>query len=82
MPKHIPAYARIWHGALEEFPHAVDSVLRAARTAMGRRNVDLTPAMERLLRRVYELTSPERSLAITRSHEKRQARWDAMTHTV
>ncbi len=66
LPKHIPSFSRIWHGAVEELPDRLDSSLATARTAMGRRGVTLTAAMERLLAKVFELTAGERVAAIAR----------------
>lgn len=71
LPKHIPSFSRIWHGAIEEFPDGLEPTLAAARTAMGRRQCELTPAMERLLRTVYALTSDERKRTIQRGTERR-----------
>ncbi len=66
LPKHIPSFSRIWHGAIEEIPEGLDPSLVAARTAMGRRDCQFTPAAERLLRTVYHLTAEERARAIAR----------------
>ena len=67
LPKHIPSFSRIWHGAIEEIPEGLDPSLVSARTAMGRRECRFTPAAERLLRTVYQLTAGERQRAIARS---------------
>ena len=68
LPKHIPSFSRIWHGAIEEIPEGLDPSLAAAKTAMGRRQCEFTPAMDRLLRAVYTLSSEERARAIARGH--------------
>ena len=69
LPKHIPSFSRIWHGAIEEIPEGLDPGMLAAQTAMGRRDCPFTPATERLLRRVYELTAEERQQAIARARK-------------
>jgi len=66
LPKHIPSFSRIWHGAIEEIPEGLDPSLASARTAMGRRQCEFSPAAERLLRTVYLLSSEERKKAISR----------------
>ncbi len=71
LPKHIPSFSRIWHGAIEEFPEGLEPSLAVARTAMGRRNCELTHTMERLLRTVHALTNDERQRSIQRSTERR-----------
>lgn len=71
LPKHIPSFSRIWHGAIEEFPEGLDSSLATARTAMGRRDCEFSPATERLLRTVYEMTASERVAAMSRGERKR-----------
>jgi UDP-N-acetylglucosamine diphosphorylase / glucose-1-phosphate thymidylyltransferase / UDP-N-acetylgalactosamine diphosphorylase / glucosamine-1-phosphate N-acetyltransferase / galactosamine-1-phosphate N-acetyltransferase len=67
LPKHIPSFSRIWHGAIEEIPEGLDPSLVAAQTAMSRRDCPFTPATERLLRKVYDLTAEERQRAIARA---------------
>jgi len=66
LPKHIPSYSRYWHGTIEELP-GFDQALETARIAMSRRNCTLSPAGERLLRRVLHLTAEEREVASHRS---------------
>ncbi|QDT52670.1 hypothetical protein Pan44_06820 [Caulifigura coniformis] len=66
LPKHIPSCSRYWHGTIEELP-AFDAALETARIAMSRRNCILSPAGERLLRRVLHLTAEEREVASHRS---------------
>jgi UDP-N-acetylglucosamine diphosphorylase/glucosamine-1-phosphate N-acetyltransferase len=67
LPKHIPSFTRLWHGRLEERPDALAGAIDAARTAMARRDVELTPADEHLLRRVFEATRHERDAALSRA---------------
>lgn len=66
LPKHIPSFCRIWHGELEPLPDGMTSSLATARTAMARRGLTLTTAMERLLMHVYQATEPERQRAFAR----------------
>ena len=54
----------------EEIPEGLAPSLEAARTAMGRRQCEFTPAMEQLLRTVYGLTADERAKAIARGMER------------
>lgn len=62
LPKHIPSYSRYWHGAIEDLA-SLDGAIETARTAMSRRHCQLTPAGERLLKSVLELTTGERQAA-------------------
>ncbi|RLS52035.1 MAG: hypothetical protein DWH91_17600 [Planctomycetota bacterium] len=66
LPKHIPSFSRIWHGVIEENPEGLGPSLELAGTVMARRQREFTPAMDRLLRTVYELTAEERQRAIAR----------------
>jgi len=63
LPKHVPSYSRIWHGKLESLPDGCESAISTAKTAMNRRNVELTPAAETLLRTLYEETETDRTRA-------------------
>jgi UDP-N-acetylglucosamine diphosphorylase/glucosamine-1-phosphate N-acetyltransferase len=69
LPKHIPSFTRMWHGRLEERPDALDGAIEAARIAMARREVGLTTADERLLRRVFDDTRGERQAAVSRDRQ-------------
>ena len=69
LPKHIPSFARLWHGELiEGLP--LNKGLATARAALERRNMNLTAAQEQLLRRVHAQTLAERTRAINRFAEK------------
>ncbi len=48
MPKHVPSFCRIWHGALDD-QISLDTGLQTAHAAMERRNQEFTPAQERLV---------------------------------
>ncbi len=52
LPKHIPSFARIWHGKLTPGWN-IDRCLEFARAAMQRRKCDLTAVQEQLLRDLY-----------------------------
>jgi UDP-N-acetylglucosamine diphosphorylase/glucosamine-1-phosphate N-acetyltransferase len=67
LPKHVPSFSRLWHGRLESLPEGIEPSLAIARAAMGRRNRELTPAAERLLREVFRQTAGERQLALQRA---------------
>jgi UDP-N-acetylglucosamine diphosphorylase / glucose-1-phosphate thymidylyltransferase / UDP-N-acetylgalactosamine diphosphorylase / glucosamine-1-phosphate N-acetyltransferase / galactosamine-1-phosphate N-acetyltransferase len=70
LPKHIPSFSRVWHGELDDGLSLEDG-LTTARTAMGRRNCELTSAQERLIRFLYDDSLSEREQAILRFREKR-----------
>lgn len=78
LPKHVPSFARIWHGELDD-GFSIEQGLKTARTAMNRRNIELTAAQERLLRYVYDASRVEREDAIVRFREKRESR-EALPH--
>ncbi|MGE5193131.1 MAG: putative sugar nucleotidyl transferase, partial [Deltaproteobacteria bacterium] len=69
LPKYIPSFTAVWHGELAD-AMPLERSLAAARTAMVRRNCELTNAQERLLRAVYESTQSERDEAIARFRER------------
>lgn len=69
LPKHIPSFCRIWHGHLDDNSQLTQCV-QTARTAMERRNVELTSAQERLLRYLYEATTGERVSALERVRQR------------
>ncbi len=71
LPKVIPSFSRIWHGELELLPDGIESGLAAARIAMGRRNRELKPAAEALLRYTYSQTETDRLKCIERWRTKR-----------
>ena len=69
LPKHVPSFTAVWHGELaDRMP--LERCLAAARSAMHRRDVELTDGQERLLRQVYSATQSERDEAILRFQEK------------
>lgn len=70
LPKHIPSFARIWHGNLDDGLD-LNATIRTARTVMNRRGCELTAAQEQLLRLVHQQTAAEREAAIHRFREKR-----------
>lgn len=70
LPKHVPSFSRVWHGQIDD-QLDVESGLATARVAMSRRNCDLSPAQERLLRRLYLQTEQERYDAVARVKAKR-----------
>ena len=66
LPKVIPSFTRVWHGQLEEYPQGIDAAVAAARVAMGRRKLMLSPAAEKLLRAAFEQTQSERDRSLAR----------------
>lgn len=69
LPKHVPSFSRVWHGDLRD-GWDLNRSLETARTAMGRRGVELTAAGERLIRHLERQTWAEREAAIRRDREK------------
>ncbi len=59
LPKYIPPFAWFINGVVGK-GFGLNALIKTARTAMGRRKVELTDAEERLLRNVFELTHHER----------------------
>lgn len=72
-PKHIPSFTRLWHGVIDSDVD-LDSAIMTARTAMSRRDRELTPAQERLLQRLHRETAGQRETAAKRSHRRKAAR--------
>jgi len=68
-PKHVPSFCKVTRGELTEGVD-LEQALRTARAAMERRNCELTAEEERLWRRLYVQTRPERESAILRSRER------------
>jgi UDP-N-acetylglucosamine diphosphorylase / glucose-1-phosphate thymidylyltransferase / UDP-N-acetylgalactosamine diphosphorylase / glucosamine-1-phosphate N-acetyltransferase / galactosamine-1-phosphate N-acetyltransferase len=68
-PKHVPSFCKAAHGELADGID-LERALRMARIAMGRRNCELTPAQERLWRRLYVQTRAERETAILRCRNR------------
>jgi len=71
LPKHVPSFSRVWHGAIDD-QFDLEAGLQTARLAMGRRNRELTPAQERLLRYLYQQTQDERQLAVERYRNRQK----------
>ncbi len=70
LPKHVPSFGRVWHGVIDD-QQDMESALATARHAMERRNCELTPAAERMLRHLHAQTQTERAAAVDRSRSKR-----------
>ena len=70
LPRNIPSFTRVWHGVIDD-QLDLDESIETARYAMGRRNQELTPAEERLLRHLYRKSQPEREAAVERFESKR-----------
>jgi UDP-N-acetylglucosamine diphosphorylase / glucose-1-phosphate thymidylyltransferase / UDP-N-acetylgalactosamine diphosphorylase / glucosamine-1-phosphate N-acetyltransferase / galactosamine-1-phosphate N-acetyltransferase len=73
LPKHIPSFSRVWHGELTESV-SWEQNLDTARTAMNRRNCELTLAQERALEDVHRITQPERDRAFVLQTQRRERR--------
>ena len=69
LPKHIPSFSRVWHGAIDD-ELDLDASFATAQIAMSRRDMELTNAQERVLRYLHRETAEERSAAIERQRAK------------
>ena len=58
-PKFIPSFA--WGGAASFVEHRIDKAIETARKVMARRKIELTPAYEKMMRHIFEMTKPERA---------------------
>jgi len=58
-PKFIPSFA--WGGAEGFVEHDLEKALETARRVMARRDRELTPALEKVIRQAFELTKSERN---------------------
>jgi UDP-N-acetylglucosamine diphosphorylase/glucosamine-1-phosphate N-acetyltransferase len=56
-PKHIPSFSWVTPDGIVR--HDLDRALNTGRTMMGRRGVEMTEALERLIREVYDQTTSE-----------------------
>lgn len=72
LPKHIPAFARVWNGQLDDGLD-LDAAIATARTVMARRNVVMTAADEHLLRVCYRQTADDRRHALRRQRQRQAA---------
>jgi UDP-N-acetylglucosamine diphosphorylase/glucosamine-1-phosphate N-acetyltransferase len=68
LPKHVPSFARVWHGELAD-GWELSRSLETARIVMSRRGKELTLAEERLIRHLERQTWAEREAAL-RGHAK------------
>lgn len=69
LPKHIPSFARVWHGELTDAWELKRS-LATAGACMQRRNQTLSAAQTRLLQHVFSATADERRIALQRYRER------------
>ncbi len=60
-PKFIPSFS--WGGAEGLVEHKFEKAVATARQVLKRRNKELTPAMEKLYRHVFEMTKDERNFS-------------------
>jgi hypothetical protein len=72
LPKHIPSFSRVWHGEIDDNLD-LESTLETARLAMSRRDMELSPASERLLRFLQAATADERQRAFERQLARSRA---------
>ena len=69
-PKHVPSFARVWHGGIDDHV-SLEASLHTASIAMSRRDKELTPPQSRLIRHVHKITTEERTRAFERHQSKR-----------
>lgn len=62
-PKHIPSFARMWHGQMEPITD-LESSLSTARTAMARRDFTLSDSESKMYHTLFDSTRAERQAAI------------------
>lgn len=73
LPRHIPSFCNVNFGDVAaDWP--LEQGIETARTAMLRRDVELTEAGEALLRTIYEVTADERLAAVNLAVQKRMQR--------
>ncbi len=72
-PKYVPSFCKVARGELTD-EIDLEKAIRTSRIAMARRNQDLTPAQERLWRRLHVQTRAERENAILRIRERQFGR--------
>jgi UDP-N-acetylglucosamine diphosphorylase/glucosamine-1-phosphate N-acetyltransferase len=65
LPKVVPSFITFLQGKM--YKAGIESQLQTARTAMGRRKVEMLPAEEELIRACLEITQEERAKAIKKS---------------
>ena len=66
LPRFIPSFCNVSFGELaEDWP--LSKAIEAARTAMQRRNQQLTPNAEQMFRQLHMMTSSERTRAMAAS---------------
>lgn len=69
LPKHVPSFARVWNGRLDDGANLAQC-LATAETVLARRGQVLTPAARRLLAFLHEATAEERRAAVLRWQQK------------
>jgi hypothetical protein len=70
LPRHIPSFCNVSFGELAaDWP--LEDGIQTARMAMQRRECELTPAAENLLKVVYAQTADEREAAMNRAAQTR-----------
>jgi len=65
LPKYVPSFTLFYQGTF--YKQAVGGLLETARTAMGRRDRELTAAQAALLKEVHALTKAERNEIVRKS---------------
>lgn len=68
-PKFIPSFSWCFRGLISR-GRGLKPLIETARTAMGRRKVELTDADVEMFQALYEITKPERTDAIKKSRKK------------
>jgi UDP-N-acetylglucosamine diphosphorylase/glucosamine-1-phosphate N-acetyltransferase len=70
LPRHIPSFCNVSFGDVStDWP--LEQSIQTARASMQRRDCELTPAAEQLLRTMYNMTADERTGAVNVAAEKR-----------
>ena len=79
LPRHIPSFARVWHGELDDGAD-LDHSIATARIVTARRGVAISGAQERLIRFLFEASATERESAILRFRDAKRRRMQTVIH--
>ena len=68
LPKTVPSYIMFMDGKC--FKAGLKRLIATARTAMGRRKLEMSPQEEALLKFLFDLTQAERTSAVRKSRKE------------
>ena len=73
LPKFVPSFSKVWHGELQD-GWELNRSIETARVCMQRRDQELTPAQEQVLRHLQQTTASARAAAISWTAKRREER--------